>query len=82
MKWNTLDYEYQKKMGMQQQNQGFLIELLKTSEKEKRETNRDSIKNTLVTSYSLLSQGLGNFLQSPKSIFKVAYLSTMIFGAY
>lgn len=78
MRRNTLDYEYQKKMALQQQNQVFLVDLLKTSEKEK----RDSIKSTLITSYSLLSQGMSSFLQSPKSIFQIAYLSTMIFGAY
>lgn len=93
LKMRTIEYEYQRKqelkqvelemerqekLAMQQKNQEFLNTLFKNAEKEKRETMRQ----TLVTSFNLAGQGLSTFFSSPKYIFKTAYLSAMLFGAY
>ena len=93
LKMRTIEYEYQRKqelkqvelemerqekLQMQDKNQEFLNKLFKNAEKEKRETMRQ----TLVTSFNLAGQGLSTFFSSPKYIFKTAYLSAMMFGAY
>lgn len=93
LKMRTIEYEYQRKqelkqvelemerqekLQMQEKNQEFLNKLFKNAEKEKRETTRQ----TLVTSFNLAGQGLSTFFSSPKYIFKTAYLSAMMFGAY
>ena len=93
LKMNTIEYEYQRKqelkqielqmereekITMQEKNQEFLNKLFKSAEKEKRETMRQS----LVTTFNLAGQGISSFFSSPKYIFKTAYLSAMLFGAY
>ncbi len=49
-----------------------------SSEKEKRET----MKQGIITTFNLLGYGLSNFLQNPAYIFKVVYMSALIFGSY
>lgn len=93
LKMKTIEYEYQRKqqlkqvelemerqekLEMQEKNQEFLNKLFKSAEKEKRETMRQG----LVTSFNLAGQGISSFFSSPKYIFKTAYLSAMLFGAY
>lgn len=93
LKMNTIEYEYQRKqqlkqlelemernekLAMQEKNQEFLNKLFKNAEKEKRETMRQG----LVTSFNLAGQGISSFFSSPKYLFKTAYLSAMMFGAY
>lgn len=93
LKMRTIEYEYQRKqqlkqvelemerrekLEMQDKNQEFLNKLFKNAEREKRETMRQ----TLMTSFNLAGQGMSTFFSSPKYIFKTAYLSAMLFGAY
>lgn len=93
LKMRTIEYEYQRKqelkqaelemeriekLQMQERNQEFLNKLFKNAEKEKRETMRQG----LVTSFNLAGQGISTFFSSPKYIFKTAYLSAMMFGAF
>jgi ATPase family AAA domain-containing protein 3A/B len=78
LKQAELEMERQEKLQMQEKNQEFLNKLFKSAEKEKRET----IRQSLVTSFNLAGQGISSFFSSPKYIFKTAYLSAMLFGAY
>ena len=40
------------------------------------------MRQGMVTSFNLLGQGFSTFLSNPKYMFKVAYMSALMFGAY
>lgn len=74
LKQVELEMERQEKLEMQKRNQEFLNGLFKSAEKEKRETMRQGLAQVFY--------GYKEIISSPKYLFKTAYLSAMLFGAY
>jgi ATPase family AAA domain-containing protein 3A/B len=82
LKMQTLEYEYNLKQQLKKAEMEIEKEermnMIKNQEKERRET----VRQALVTGFNLTGQGIATFFSSPKYIFKTAYLSAMMFGAY
>ena len=93
IKRDTLEYEYQLKASLKQQqlqeelrlkkelsekNQQFVTDLFKNAEKEKRETQKQNI----MTVMNMLSYQTASAFSNTKLLYNAAYFSLMIFGAF
>ena len=56
----------------------FISDLFENQEKQRRETS----KQNLVTSISMLTSSMSDFFSNPKFVTKAAWLSLLMFGAY
>lgn len=63
---------------MTEKQNTFISDLFENQEKQRRETS----KQNLITSISMLTTSMGNFFSNPQFVTKTAWLMLLMFGAY
>ena len=62
----------------QGKNQGFISSIFDKAEKDRRETQRQS----LVTAFNLIGSGFSSLFMNPKFLWKDAFMSVILFGSF